>query len=72
MCYDLVCAAAYKYERPLPVFSPRAFFWGERSAVYNISATIRELQNNLGWMEALQIIWFNLPPTPSKQGQLQS
>lgn len=71
MCFDLVCVAANKHERPLPVFSPRAFL-GKRSAVYNICATITELQNNLSWMEALKIIWFSLLPTPSKQGQLQS
>lgn len=62
MCFDLVRVAAHKHERPLPVFSPRAFL-GERSAVYNIYATTRELQNNLGWMEALKIIWSSLPPT---------
>lgn len=50
MCFDLVCVAARKHERPLPVFSPMAFF-GERSAVYNICATIREVQNNLGSSE---------------------
>lgn len=71
MCFDLVCVAANKHERPLPVFSPGAF-WGKRSGVYKICATIRELQNNLGWMEALKIIWFSRLPTPSKRGQLQS
>lgn len=45
MCFDLVCVAAHKHERPLPIFFPWAF-WGERSAVYTICAIIRELQTN--------------------------
>lgn len=71
ICFDLVCVTANKHERPLPLSSPGAIC-GERNTVYNICATIRELQKNLCCMGALKIIWFSLPPISSKQGQLQS